>query len=326
MKIIVASDSFKGTFSSLEIAELVKNILTDHEVIPIAISDGGEGFCDAAISVLGGRKISLEVTGPMYHMVKASYGITDSNTAIIEMAQASGLLLVSPEDRNPWKATTYGTGQLIHDAIDRGCRDFIIGLGGSATNDCGKGMLDALSDTKALDDCHFLIASDVKNPLCGPNGATYVFARQKGATDDMLEALEKRNMEYGRFLEKKTGRTIVDVQGAGAAGGVGAAFLSMRNVELCSGIDLMLKWQHFDTLLDSADLVITGEGCLDRQTLKGKAPYGIACRAKARNVPCVMLCGRNELTESELTHSPFDKVVLLSDFYGARDGGVIIEN
>ena len=314
MKIIVASDSFKGTFSSLEIAELVKNKLTDHEVMPIAISDGGEGFCDAAISVLGGRKISLEVTGPMYHMVKASYGITDSNTAIIEMAQASGLLLVSLEERNPWKATTYGTGQLIYDAINRGCRDFIIGLGGSATNDCGKGMLDALSDTKALDDCHFLIASDVKNPLCGPNGATYVFARQKGATDEMLEALEKRNMEYGRFLEKKTGRTIVDVQGAGAAGGVGAAFLSMRNVELCSGIDLMLKWQHFDTLLDSADLVITGEGCLDRQTLMGKAPYGIACRAKEKQVPCIAICGRNELTDSELTHSPFEKAILLSDF------------
>lgn len=315
MKIIVASDSFKGTYSSLEIAELVKNKLTDHEVMHIAISDGGEGFCDAAISVLGGKKISLEVTGPMYNKIEASYGITDSNTAIIEMAQASGLLLVPPKERNPWKATTYGTGQLIHDAINRGCRDFIIGLGGSATNDCGKGMLDALSDTKALDDCHFLIASDVKNPLCGPNGATYVFARQKGATDDMLEALENRNRDYGRYLEDISGKPIIAIPGAGAAGGVGAALLSMRNVELCSGIDLMLKWQHFDTLLDSADLVITGEGCLDRQTLMGKAPYGIACRAKEKQVPCIAICGRNELADSELTHSPFEKAILLSDFW-----------
>ena len=314
MKIIVASDSFKGTYSSLEIAELVRKTLSDHEVVPVAISDGGEGFCDAVMSVLGGRKITIDVSGPLNKKVSATYGITDSGIAVIEMAQASGLLLVPVNERNPLNATTYGTGQLILHAINHGCRDFIIGLGGSATNDCGRGMLEALKATDVLDECRFVIASDVKNPLCGPNGATYVFARQKGATDDMLEALENRNRDYGRYLEDISGKPIIEIPGAGAAGGVGAALLSMRNVEICSGIDLMLKWQQFDSLLDSADLVITGEGCLDRQTLMGKAPYGIACRAKEKQVPCIAICGRNELTDSELTHSPFEKAILLSDF------------
>ena len=314
MNIVVASDSYKGTYSSVQIGELVRDGLPDHDVSVVAVSDGGEGFCNAAMTALGTRLVRTEVHDPLMRMINTSYCIAPDGTAVIEMAQTSGLMLLREEERNPWLATTYGTGELIRHALAQGCRRIVVGLGGSATNDCGMGMLKVLDDAEGLDECEFVVASDVKNPLCGNDGATYVFARQKGATEEMLPQLEHRNRLFGEELERRTGRNIIDAIGAGAAGGTGAALLSLPHVIMCSGIDLMLRWQHFDELLDSADMVVTGEGCLDSQTLMGKAPYGIAMKARGMNIPCVALCGQIGLTSDELESTPFTKAVTLSSF------------
>lgn len=315
MNILVASDSFKGTFSSMEIGEMVRRKFANDTVHVIAISDGGEGFCDAACHALGGTPVSLTVHDPLMRPIEAHCCIASSGIAIVEMAQASGLTLLSPSERNPLLTSTYGTGELIRHAILHGHRQIVVGLGGSATNDCGSGLLDALADTRhLLHDCHITIASDVTSPLCGPLGATYVFARQKGADKSMLPLLEQRNMEFGRRLEEQTGRSIINTPGAGAAGGTGAALLSLPHTTITPGIDLMLNWQRFDQLVPHADIVITGEGCLDRQTLLGKAPFVIAQRTKHFGVPCIALCGRNELTPEELSASPFAEVHTLTEW------------
>lgn len=314
MNIIVASDSFKGTYSSTQIGELVRCRLPMHDVRVVAVSDGGEGFCCAAAAALSARLVQTEVHDPLMRTINASYCIAPDGMAVIEMAQASGLMLLNEQERNPWNATTYGTGELIRHALSQGCRHIVVGLGGSATNDCGRGMLEALDGAEGLDDCEFVIASDVKNPLCGADGATYVFARQKGADDEMLPRLEQRNLRFCRDLEQRTGRRLLDAEGAGAAGGTGAALLSLPHVTMCPGIDLMLRWQHFEELIADADIVITGEGCLDRQTLMGKAPFGIAIRASERNVPCVALCGKVELSAADLANSPFTNAMTLRDF------------
>ena len=323
MNIIVASDSFKGTYSSAEIGELVRSSLPVHDVRVVAVSDGGEGFCRAAATALSARMVCIEAHDPLMRPIQTSYSIAPDGFAVVEMAQASGLMLLDENERDPWLATTYGTGELICHALSQGCRHIVVGLGGSATNDCGKGLLEALDGADGLDDCEFIIASDVKNPLCGADGATYVFARQKGADDEMLPRLEQRNLLFGRELERRTGKRIIDAEGAGAAGGTGAALLSLPHVQMCPGIDLMLRWQHFDHLLASADFIITGEGCLDRQTLMGKAPYGIAMRARQRNIPCVALCGKVELSVSDIADSPFTNAMTLSDFM--RNPAAIVE-
>ncbi len=326
LNILVASDSFKGTFSSREIATLVADTLIQHHVTAITISDGGEGFCDAAYDALGGELVSIRVHDPLMRLVQAQYLISDNDTAIIEMAQSSGLLLLQEEERNPWITTTFGVGEMIYDALRHGCSTIVVGLGGSATNDCGRGMIEYLISHTDLLNNHFgisaklIIASDVCNPLCGKNGAAYTFARQKGADDEMIELLDRRNLKYGQYLEQLTGKSLIDRQGAGAAGGLGAALLAIADTEMCSGIELILKWQKFDTLLDNIDLVITGEGCLDRQTLMGKAPYIIAKKANARNIPCIALCGRCDLTTEELIASPFTKALLLKDLQNGNFG------
>lgn len=321
LNILVASDSFKGTYSSKEIIGLVADALPQHKVTGIAISDGGEGFCDAAYDALGGELVSIRVHDPLMRLTTARYLICGNGMAVIEMAQAAGLTLLSSEERNPWITTTFGVGELIYDAICRGCTDIVVGLGGSASNDCGRGMIEFLTGHTSLLDSqfrlkqHITIASDVTNPLCGANGAAYVFAGQKGADERMKEQLDARNLLYGRYLEQLTGKELIERKGTGAAGGLGAALLAISDAVMQSGIELMLEWQDFERLAGNADIVITGEGCLDRQTLMGKAPYVIAEKALHIGKPCIALCGRCELSPEDIEKSPFSKVVLLKDFH-----------
>lgn len=305
-RILVASDSFKGTYSSLEVAQLVKENLSEdeYEVDVMEVSDGGEGFCHALTEALGGEYVSLHVHDPLMRTIASSYGIKDE-TAIIEIAKASGLTLLQPHEYDPWNASSFGTGELLVHAIRKGCRKFIVGLGGSATSDCGRGMLEALCDIPEIQDCEFLIASDVQNPLCGPQGAARVFAPQKGADQALVERLEERTLMLGRELERNCGKNLMNTPGAGAAGGLGAAFLSLYNSHIQSGIDLVLDAQHFEERVRKADLVLTGEGRIDSQTLLGKAPYRIALRAAQVHVPCVALYGQMTLSPEEQAQSPW---------------------
>jgi glycerate kinase len=304
MKIIVAIDSFKGSLTSLEAnqaaSEGIIAKMPDVEVIQMPVSDGGEGWLKAFQTALGGEIIDINVKDPLMRPIAAQYLIKD-DTAVIEIAKASGLTLLSPEERNPLAATSYGTGQLVVDAVRRGCKHIIVGLGGSATSDCGIGMLRAIIDAFAkhgawddvhdLDDVRFTIATDVTNPLCNENGAAHVFAPQKGATPEMVLSLDARAKRFAEVSAKHFGYDRQNEPGAGAAGGLGYAFLQYLNAKCCSGVDLLLETIQFDDLLKDASLVITGEGSADRQTLMGKLPYGILQRAQTYHVPIVLIAG-----------------------------------
>ena len=304
-KIIIAIDSFKGCLTSQEAnraaAEGVVAKMPDAEVVQIPVSDGGEGWLEAFRSAVGGEMIELTVRDPLMRPITARY-LIDGDRAVIEIAQASGLMLLSPEERDPMRATSYGTGQLIADAVGRGCRNIIAGLGGSATSDCGIGMIRALidrfakhgtwDDIRELDDVSFTIATDVTNPLCGENGAARVFGPQKGANPEMLLALDARARKFAEVSARHFGFDRQDVPGAGAAGGLGYAFLQYLNATCQPGIDLLLDAVRFDALLEGATLVLTGEGSADRQTLMGKVPHGILRCAKTRHVPVCLLAGR----------------------------------
>lgn len=306
-RILVASDSFKGTYSSFEVARLVEARLPreHYEVDAMEVSDGGEGFCHALTEAICGEYITLDVHDPLMRPIRAQYG-RKGTTAVIEMAQASGLTLLQPCEYDPWNATSYGTGELIAHAVRSGCRRLIVGLGGSATSDCGTGMLEALKGLSGeLRECEFVVASDVRNPLCGPYGAARVFAPQKGADKALVERLEERAWLVGRELERTCGRRLLNSPGAGAAGGLGAALLSLDNAHVESGIDLVFDAQHFEDRLRLADLVLTGEGRIDSQTLLGKAPYRVALRAAEANVPCIALYGQLTLSPEEQTRSPW---------------------
>ena len=305
MKIIVAIDSFKGCLTSAEAnqaaSEGIIDKMPDAKVVQVPVSDGGEGFLEAFYVVMGGEIVEVNVKDPLMRPIVASY-LLHGDTAVIEIAKASGLTLLSPEERNPMLATSYGTGQLVVDAVRRGCKHIIVGLGGSATSDCGIGMLRAIidaftkggnwDDVHELDDVRFTIATDVTNPLCGENGAAHVFGPQKGATPEMVETLDARAKRFAEASAKHLGRDCQNNPGAGAAGGLGYAFLQYMNADCCSGIDLLLDTIHFDNLLQDADLVITGEGSADRQTLMGKLPFGILQRAQHHHVPVMLIAGR----------------------------------
>ncbi len=287
-KIIVAIDSFKGCLTSTEAnqaaCEGILQRMPEAKVVQVPVSDGGEGFLEAFKAAMGGLIVEVNVNDSLMRPIVAQY-LIQGDTAVIEIAKASGLTLLSPEERNPMVATSYGTGQLVVDAIRRGCKHIIVGLGGSATSDCGIGMLRAIidaftkhgnwDDVRELDDVRFTIATDVTNPLCGENGAAHVFAPQKGATPDQVIALDARAKHFAEASTKHLGRDCQNMPGAGAAGGLGYAFMQYMNAECRSGIDLLLDSIHFDDLLQDADLVITGEGSADRQTLMGKLPFGI---------------------------------------------------
>ena len=303
MKVIAAVDSFKGCLTSIEanqvVADGIRSVCDGAEVIQVPVSDGGEGFLDAFHAGVGGQLIELWVKDPLRRPVKAKYLLKD-RLAVIEMAQASGLTLLTKDERNPMVATTYGTGQMVADAVRKGAEDIIVGLGGSATSDAGIGMLKALMDAFAnhgkwdditvLKKVHFTIASDVKNPLCGENGAAHVFAPQKGATDEMVIQLDRRARLFAETSARHFGFDRSEMEGAGAAGGLGYAFLQYLDADCRSGIKLLLETIRFEDVVCGASLIITGEGAADRQTLMGKLPMGIL--EQAGDIPVCLIAGR----------------------------------
>lgn len=323
MKIVIAIDSLKGSLSSMEaghaIEQGIRNVLPETKVLVKPLADGGEGTTEALVEGLGGDMVQVQVHGPLETPVNAAYGvIRESNTAIMEMAAAAGIILVG-KDKRPLDATTYGVGEMIRDAITRGCREFIIGIGGSATNDGGIGMLTALGyefldaegkpagigagalykvakicDDKVmpeLKDCHFRIACDVTNPLCGENGSTYIYGPQKGVTVELRDELDHAMGAYAQVVKAYNGTDYAKTPGAGAAGGLGFAFLSFLSGELHPGIELVLNAVEMDKAMEGADLVFTGEGRLDYQTAMGKAPVGIAKMAKKHGAKVIALAG-----------------------------------
>ncbi len=337
-KIILASDSFKGSVTSAEVADAcekgIRQVFPACEVVKLPIADGGEGTIDALVTATQGRYIRCRVHDPLMRPIDAMYGILgDGRTAVIEMAAASGLPLVEPGLRNPLRTTTYGTGELIRDAIGRGCREFIVGIGGSATNDAGIGMLQALGmhfhaqktvqggeallsiDTidrdgmlPELRECHFRIACDVDNPFSGPQGAACVFAPQKGADAATVELLDEGLKHFARLVEQVTGKDIDPIPGAGAAGGLGGAFLAFLPATLQSGINTVLQALHFEQHVSGADLVITGEGKLDAQTRMGKAPWGVLQAVQKQQVPVWAIAGQVE-DKALLLQSGFQQIL-----------------
>lgn len=323
MKVVIAIDSFKGSLTSLEAGRAIKSGIlkaVDAEVIVKPLADGGEGTTDALIEGLSGEKVPLTVTGPLGAPVEAYYGlIPQSNTAIMEMAMASGITLVHRDELDPMRCTTYGVGEMIRDAIQKGIRNFIIGIGGSATNDGGTGMLQALgysftdadgqpvglggqclakiahiSDENVipeLKECTFSIASDVENPLCGPKGATYIYGPQKKVTEELLPILDAGMNNYGKVSEEFFGVSTMETPGAGAAGGLGFAFVTYLNGELKSGIDLVMDAVGLEESMRYADYVITGEGRLDQQTAMGKGPVGVARLGKKYGAKTIAFAG-----------------------------------
>ena len=307
MKIVVAIDSFKGCLTSTEAnqaaAEGIKTVCPDAEVVQVPVSDGGEGFIAAFHAAIGGKFVEVPVRDPLMRPVLAKY-LLKGETAVIEIAQASGLTLLTPEERNPMVATSYGTGQLVTDAVCKGARHIIVGLGGSATSDAGMGMLQALDHSSLPKQVRFTIATDVKNPLCGENGAAHVFAAQKGATPKDILALDERARKFAEVSAKLFGYDRSDAEGAGAAGGLGYAFLQYLDADCKPGIQLLLETIGFKELVRDADLIITGEGSADRQTLMGKLPMGILLQSG--DVPVCLIAGRvsnhEELLDAGFAH------------------------
>ena len=302
-KVIIAIDSFKGCLSSIEAnhaaAAGVKDICQNTGIMQVPVSDGGEGFLEAFHAAIGGEIKETVVFDPLMRPITAKY-LLHGETAVIEIAQASGLTLLKEKERNPLVATSYGTGQMVADAIRNGAKHVVVGLGGSATSDAGMGMLRALVDafpqleswnnTDVLKGINFTIASDVKNPLCGENGAAAVFAPQKGATPEMVAELDKRASRFAETSAKQFGYDRSDMEGAGAAGGLGYAFLQYLDAECKSGINLLLETIGFRDMAKDADLIVTGEGSADRQTLMGKLPMGILQHAE--HTPVALIAGR----------------------------------
>ena len=330
MKIVIAIDSFKGSMSSIEAGLAAKEgmlrAIPDAEVVVKPLADGGEGTTDALIEGLSGECIELSLTGPYKEAVKAHYGIIRgsegaSDMAVMEMAEAAGITI--SEKREPMSATTYGVGEMITDALDHGCRDFIIGIGGSATNDGGIGMLSSLGvkftdgdgealgeggadlsriesiDISGLDerlrDCRIRVACDVDNPLCGENGATYIYGPQKGVTDEIKEDLDKAMAHYADVTARVLGKDLRETHGAGAAGGLGFALIAYLGAELIPGIELIMEAVGLEKEMEEADFVVTGEGRLDYQTAMGKAPVGVARLAKKYG--CTTLAFAGGVTE-----------------------------
>lgn len=304
MKVIVAIDSFKGCMTSAEANQAAAEAFAGMvEVVQVPVSDGGEGFMDAFYANMGGEIQEVIVSDPLMRPITARYLLRDDE-AVIEIAQASGLTLLTPEERNPMVATSYGTGQLVADAVRRGAKHVIVGLGGSATSDAGIGMLNALKDIKELRDVRFTIATDVKNPLCGEHGAAFIFAPQKGATPSMVQQLDERARKLAEVSAQHFGYDRSGQEGAGAAGGLGYAFLQYLNAECRSGIELLLDTIHYNEIVKDASLVITGEGSADHQTLMGKLPMGIL--KKSGRVPVCLIAGkisdREQLLKAGFAH------------------------
>jgi glycerate kinase len=335
MRILIAPDSFKNALSALEVAKCLRNgmekALPDavFELIPMA--DGGEGTVEALIDATGGRLITRTVNNPLMKPVEASLGISgDGTTAVIEMASASGIQLIGADERNPWITTTYGTGELILAALDEGCREFVIGIGGSATNDGGTGAACALGirfldeegkpveqgggyldrvvtiDMSGLDPriaaCGIRVACDVSNPLTGPTGASHVYGPQKGAGKEMVKKLDSNLRHMAGLILDQLGKDVDRIPGAGAAGGLGAGLIAFLGGELVAGVTAIAGVTGLDEAAERADLVITGEGKIDSQTRYGKTPYGVAASAKKTGKPVIAVAG----TVGDGAHDLFD--------------------
>ena len=324
MKVVVAIDSLKGSLTSLEAGEAIQEgilrAISDAEVIVRPLADGGEGTVEALTRGMNGRYEKITVTDPLGRPTDAVYGILeDLHTAIIEMSAAAGITLIDAKDRNPMNTTTYGVGEMIKDAIGKGCRHFFIGIGGSATNDGGIGMLQALGygmlDTEGkqvslgakglaelvsitdenvlpeLKECTFQIACDVKNPLCGELGCSAIFGPQKGATPDIIAQMDSWLGKYALLTANCYKKADSNYPGTGAAGGMGFAFLSYMNAELRSGVQIVLEETKLEEYIRNADIVVTGEGCLDGQSVMGKAPIGVAALAKKHHKKVIAFAG-----------------------------------
>ncbi len=322
MKVVIAIDSFKGSLSSLEagnaVAEGIKRADNTIQTEVCALADGGEGTVEALTTAMGGEIQTITATNPLGEKIQCQYGIAHK-TAVIEMAAAAGITLISEEQKNPLYTTTYGVGEMIKDAIKKGCRRFIVGIGGSATNDGGIGMLQALgyglldSDNRQvcygalglsqlqkittenvipeLKECTFHIACDVTNPLCGEKGCSAVFGAQKGATNEMIQNMDKWLENYAALAKSVVSNADSNAAGTGAAGGIGFAFLTFTNAVLESGIDIVLRETDLESKIKTADVVVTGEGKLDRQTAMGKAPIGVAKLAKKYHKAVIAFAG-----------------------------------
>ncbi len=324
MKVVTAVDSFKGSLSSLEAGEAVREgilaVYPDAEVLVRPLADGGEGTAQALTLGMRGKMQSVRVTGPLGDVADASYGILrDGRTAVVEMSAAAGITMVPEEKRNPMHTTTYGVGEILRDAIKKGCREFVVGIGGSATNDGGIGMLQALGygflDENGqqvpfgaeglrrlksitddgvlpeLSECHFRVACDVTNPLCGKSGCSAVFGPQKGATPEMIRQMDGWLSAYAQMSRNINPAADETYPGTGAAGGLGFAFLTFTNAALESGVRIVLEETHLEEYIRDADVVVTGEGRLDGQTVMGKAPIGVARLAKKYGKPVIAFSG-----------------------------------
>ena len=346
MKVVIAPQAFKGSLSATEAAKAIEEgllkVFPASEAVRVPVADGGDGTLEVLVENTGGEIFTSTVTGPLVEPVQARWGIMgDGRTAVIEMAQASGLALVPPDKRNPCRTTTNGTGQLIREALDRGYRRIIVGLGGSATNDGGAGMAQALGvrflDAQrhelapggaslaqlasidlsglhpSLKEAEIIAATDVNNPLYGPKGSSAVYGPQKGATPQMVEELERALKHYARVVQEHLGVDITERPGTGAAGGLGAGLMAFASAEVRSGIGLVCEVLGFDKHLMGTHLVVTGEGRLDGSTVYDKAPIGIAQRAKAQRIPVIALAGSLGTGYEAVYDHGIDAVVCIVD-------------
>ena len=346
MKILIAPDSFKESLKASEVAHAieagVKMACPDAECICIPMADGGEGTVDALVHATGGIIEKVSVRDPLMRQVDSYFGILgDGKTAVIEMAAASGLELLKEDERNPMETTTFGTGQLIKAALDKDCSTIIIGIGGSATNDGGAGMAQALGiglldqknqpigmgggslgqlvkvDLERLDtrikQTKIIVASDVNNPLCGANGASNIYGPQKGATEDMIRILDENLNLFGKILEEKYHKKIRELPGAGAAGGLGAGLVAFLHAELLPGFEIVNNITHLEDLVQGTDLVITGEGRMDKQTMYGKTPFGVARLAKKYKKPVIGISGTLGADYQVLFQEGFDVLTSIID-------------
>jgi glycerate kinase len=346
MKVIIAPQGFKGGISGLEAARAIQRgvnaALPEAETVLVPVADGGDGTLHALVDATGGQIFNSRVQGPLGLPLDAAWGVMgDGETAVIEMARPSGLALVPVEQRDPRTTTTWGTGEIIKEALEKGFKCIIVGLGGSATNDGGAGMagalgvrfLDsqgrqlapggaALANLDRIDpsDVHPVLrhaevigATDVTNPLCGPTGASAVYGPQKGATAQVVAELDAALLNLAAIVKRDLGQDVLERPGSGAAGGLGAGLIAFAGGELRSGIDMVCEVLGFDDLLDGADLVITGEGRADRSTIYDKAPVGVARRALAKGVPTILLAGGLGPGYEELYQHGIASIVTISD-------------
>lgn len=325
MKFVLAPDSFKESMSAkkaaLAMEKGIRSVFPDAECVIVPMADGGEGTVESLISTRNGEMMKVEVIGPLGERVIAEYGLFgDGQTAVIEMASASGIELIKPEDRNPLVTTTYGTGELIKHALDRGVSRILIGIGGSATNDGGAGMLQALGVSfkdkndqelpfgggalnqltsidlsglhSRIEKVEIDVACDVTNPLIGENGASAIFGPQKGATPEMVKLLDDNLAHYAEVIKRELGKDIAHTEGAGAAGGLGTGLMAFFNAQLKKGVDLVIEYTGLEDQMLGADYVFTGEGSIDGQTMYGKTPFGVASSAKKNSIPVIAFAGR----------------------------------